>query len=121
MNTTINLNTRESARRTVRNLKATGKVCRIIDNGIGSENRWMVDVQLSTPAPTKAHKRVVKVRSTRVNEGFDIRKVNTGVKGFDVFYDGEFLIRRETKIDAYEAALKMAHRSKLNVSGLRYK
>ena len=120
----IKQNTRQAARITVRNLKAGGKLAEVVDHGkhLVGNARWsvsVVDVH-NTKTPSK-HKRLVKKVVVASNKGFDIRKVVTGTKAFDVFYDGEFLLRRDTKIEAYEAGLRLAHKVKLPVATLQYK
>ena len=113
--------TRQAARSTVRNLKARGKIAIIIDRGSvfkGSE-RWEVAVNATVNPSYKG--KIVKSGGKTINSGFDIRKVRTGVKGFDVYFDGEFLLRRETKINAYSDAVALAHKVRLDTSSLNYK
>lgn len=119
----IKQNTREAARRTVRNLRASGKVCNLIDNGkhLQGCERWIVALTGVT-TPIVKPSRIVK-RHTRKfnNRGFDIRPLTSGVKGYDVYLDGEFLIRRDTKITAYSDALALAHKNGINTQTLCYK
>ncbi len=113
--------TREVARISARNLRKNGYNSSVVDLGkhlIGI-NRWRVSY--GEKLPKTSHKRVVKKVSKVSNKGFDIRKVTTGTKAFDVFYNGDFLIRRDTKIEAYEAGLQLAHKAKLPVATLQYK
>ncbi len=117
----IKQDTREVARISARNLRKSGYNSSVVDLGkhlIGI-NRWRVSYgeKLSKPS----HKRVVKIITKVSNKGFDIRKVTTGTKAFDVFYNGEFLLRRDTKIAAYEDGLQLAHKAKLPVATLQYK
>ena len=121
MITKISQPTRQAARTTVRNLKTNGKVATILDRGSvfkGSE-RWGVAVNATVVS--KHRSKIVKQSNKTSNVGFDIRKVNTGVQGFDVFFDGEFLLRRDTKIAAFSDTIALAHKAKLDVSSLNYK
>ncbi len=113
--------TREVARISARNLRKSGYNSSVVDLGkhlIGI-NRWRVSYGEKLPNPS--HKRGVKKVSKVSNKGFDIRKVTTGRTCFDVFYNGEFLLRRDTKIAAYEDGLQLAHKAKLPVATLQYK
>jgi hypothetical protein len=68
----------------------------------------------------KQVKRLSKVRSNN-NVGFDIRKVSTGITGFDLYYEGECILRRDTKLEAYEAGVIMANRIGVNYTTLSYR
>lgn len=122
MTTSINFLTRQAARNTNLNFKSSGKISILLDNGISSPvgERWTVIVEMTTPLVTKKTNRVVKSRSNS-NEGFDIRKVNTGVKGFDLFYQGEYILRRDTKLEVYEAGVVAANKMNVNYTTLNYK
>ncbi|CAH9013823.1 hypothetical protein VP501E541_P0129 [Vibrio phage 501E54-1] len=120
----IKQTSRQVARISVRNLKASGKQAKVIDLGkhLTGLNRWGVSVENVSKT---SHKRLVKKCSNSIskvsNTGFDIRPVRTGSTAFDVYYNGEFLLRRDTKIAAYEAGLRLAHKAKLSVATLQYK
>ena len=121
MNTLVTMPTRIAARTTNKNFKASGKIASIVDKGrhLSGSNRWAVLVA-ATVAAQKTRK-AVKVSRPSVNIGFDLRPVTSGVKGFDVYLDGEFILRRDTKLDAYECALNMAITTKIDYSTLNYK
>lgn len=123
---TIKQVTRNAARHTLRNFKQAGKVACIVDNGkhLKGLARWAVAVEnTQTVKPVSALKAKQKARTEAktTNKGFCLRKVKTGVKGFDVYYNGEFLLRECTKIAAYEKALTMAHKNNLETSTLNYR
>lgn len=113
--------TRIAARNTVRNLKSSGKVAKIVDNGSSLKglDRWAVSV--IAVIPSKAYpKRVSKVVKVK-NKGFDIRPVTSGVKGYDLFLNGEFILRRDSRIEVYESGITFAQRAKIDYSTLSYK
>lgn len=112
--------TRQNARISIRNLRNTGKVARIIDKGqhLAGFDRWLVVAEVATAkAKTKARK---AKPYTPNNVGFDIRPVETGIKGYDVYLNGEFVLCRDTKIDAYADAVRTAQRAKIDYSSLKY-
>lgn len=116
----IKQTTRQIARISARNLKASGRQAKVIDLGkhLTGLNRWCVSVENVSKS---SHKRVIKTVTKVSNKGFDIRKVTTGHTAYDLFYNGEFLLRRDTKIAAYEDGLQLAHKAKLPVATLQYK
>lgn len=122
MTTSINFLTRQAARNTNLNFKSSGKVSTLVDNGISSPvgERWTVLVEMNTPLTSKKTKKIVKSRSN-INVGFDIRKVTTGVQGFDLFYQGEYILRRDTKLEVYEAGVIAANKMNVNYTTLNYK
>ena len=118
----IKQTTRQIARNTVKNLVAKGMLAKVVDLGTNASvgNRWVVRV-LETATPTSKVAKVSRKKTVAwVNKGFDIRKVATGVKGFDLFYDSVFLNRRDTRLDCYELALELAHKEKLDITNLKY-
>lgn len=124
MKTTINFPTRQAARDTFKNFKAAGKIVNLIDCGTSSTigKRWSVSVEVVTTEVTKkVNKRTTKKSTTNINVGFDIRKVSTGVVGFDLYYDGEYLLRRGSKIEAYEAGVVMANKVGVDYTTLNYR
>ena len=124
MKTSINFPTRQAARNTFNNFKSAGKIVNLIDCGTSSPigQRWSVSVDVTTTKVTKkATKRTTKKSTSNVNVGFDIRKVSTGVVGFDLYYNGEYLLRRGSKIEAYEAGVVMANKVGVDYTTLNYK
>ena len=123
MNTFLSMPTRLAARNTNKNFKASGKCSAIVDKGmhLKGSDRWGVLVAATvTPVTPKARK-AVKVARKDVNNGFDLRPVTSGVKGFDLYLNGEFILRRDTKLAAYESGVKMAVSAKVDYSTLNYK
>lgn len=127
MNTiTIKQATRNAARHALRNFKKVGKIACIVDNGrhLKGLARWAVAVENTQPVKpvsTLKAKQKARVEAKTSNKGFDLRKVKTGVNGFDVYYNGEFLLRECTKTADYEKALTMAHKNNLETSTLNYR
>lgn len=124
MKTLIDFPTRQAARNTLNNFKASGKIANIIDCGVDSPKgeRWTVSVEATvTKVAKKVTNRSTKKSTSHVNVGFDIRKVSTGVTGFDLYYNGEYLLRRATKIELYEAGVIMANKVGIDYTTLNYK
>ncbi len=126
MFTLISQPTRNAARITTRNLRKAGKVASVIDNGkeFTGNARWCVSVEVSKV--TTGKRKPLTVRPTRAahkrnNKGFDIRPVTTGINCFDVYLDGVFMLRRDTKIAAYEATVIAARKAGVNYSTLSYR
>ena len=121
MNTFLSMPTRSAARVSNNNLKSSGKVCTIVDKGISFKGnaRWGVLVA-ATVAP-KSTRKVVKMSRPNIRIGFDIRPVMSGIVAYDLYLDGEFILRRDTKLDVYEQAVKLAVKTKIDYSTLKYK
>jgi hypothetical protein len=120
MNTLIAMPTRIAARTTNKNFKASGKLSTLVDKGchLKGADRWGVLVA-ATIQPKQ--RKAIKVSHSINNKGFDLRAVTSGVKGYDLYLDGEFILRRDTKLAAYESGVKMAVSAKIDYSTLNYK
>lgn len=114
--------TRDQARRTVKNLRSSGKVVSLKDNGkdLPRGQRWEVVLQ----APVSVSKVVKTSKVTKVqysNKGWDIRKSETGIGGYKLFRDGVFICHRDTKIACYQEGVKIGNRNKVETTSLNYK
>lgn len=126
MNNTLNITqpTRKAARLTTKNFIKAGKLAKVLDNGkqFTANDRWSVEVVIVNEVSKTGARRVgIKKQKAFTNKGFDIRPVTTGIKGYDLFLDGEFILRRGTRISVYEKALQIARKNKLDYSSLNYK
>ncbi len=113
--------TRDQARRTVKNLRSSGKVVSLKDNGkdLPRGQRWEVVITASVSVskdvkPSKLNK--VKYS----NKGWDCRKSTTGIGGFNVYYDDEFIFNSDYKYQASHEAKQYAHKNKIEVATLNF-
>ena len=114
--------TRDQARRTVKNLRSSGKVVSLKDNGkdLPRGQRWEVVITASVSVykavkPSKANK------TKYSNKGWDIRKADTGIGGYKLYHDGVFLCHRDTKIECYQQGVKIGNQNKIETKSLNYK
>ena len=121
MITLISQPTRTAARATIKNLVSSGKVAKLVDNGkdLKGSARWSIALELSN---VTANCKPSKKNTSFVNVGFDIRKVPTSSNGgFDLYYDGEFLLRRATRNECYQLGMHIGVKNQLNMVTLKKK
>lgn len=113
--------TRDQARRTVKNLRSSGKVVSLKDNGkdLPRGQRWevVITASVSVSKDVKPSK-VNKVQYS--NKGWDCRKSETGIGGFNVYYDGQFIFNSDYKYQASDKAKEYAHKHKIEVVTLNF-
>lgn len=113
--------TRDQARRTVKNLRSSGKVVSLKDNGkdLPKGQRWEVVITASVNvSKVVKSSKVTKVKYS--NKGWDCRKSTTGIGGFNVYYDGQFIFNSDHKYQASAQAKQYAHTHKIEVVTLNF-
>lgn len=114
--------TRSQARATAKNLQANGKLAKVIDNGTAANvgQRWEVSMIGNTEHVEKKSAKKVKPSKKHNNKGWDIRKVETGIKAYDLYFDGDFILRRDTKFECYQEGVKIGNKNKVETKSLNY-
>ena len=114
--------TRDQARRTVKNLRSSGKVVTLKDNGkdLPRGQRWevVITAPVSVSKVVKPSKATKEVKYT--NTGWDIRKADTGIGGYKLYRDGVFICHRDTKIECYQQGVKIGNQNKIETKSLNY-